>query len=290
MKRRIRKILIEALIQEEDLVLIVQAGTKLYHGSGEDFDPKDLGVGGYDNILWTTTNSVIARSYIPVSGMSIMLSTDHIRQPNESKDIQQLQRMLGIEYDYSKVKWEHNRAVSYYPAPLFEKMFPREEYQSEEIGYGGKPFIYTDSGKRNADINEYINSRLKEMGYDPMNRASYGNDYSWRIKVDRGKVLRGDEMSQGRLFIIQPKEDLRILDTTMGGKIEPDLSNVDYHRHDWFQQAEQEGYDGIRINDFAQVHGHGNVGHTSIGFFKETLSKLKWTVQEGVSHPADLEY
>ena len=288
MRERIREILKETFVQEEDFVLVVKARTKLYHGSGEDFDPDRLGVGGYDKILWTVDDPIIARSYIPVSGASILISTDHIRQPTESKDVQQLQRMLGIDYDYSKVKWERHNAVSYPPAPVFEKLFPRNDYKVKDKDYKGDLFEFTDTQKRDSDINAYINERLREMVYKPMDKSSYRNNLSWRIRIHRGRVLKGNERSQGRLFIIHPKEDLRILDMTMGGKIESDLMNPDYHRHDWFQKAKEEGYDGIRINDFAQFDSEGNVGHRSIGFFTETLPKLSWTVQEGVSHPKDL--
>ncbi len=81
-------------------------------------------------------------------------------------------------------------------------------------------------------------------------------------------------MSPGRLFIVVPKRDLKIYDTTWGGTRDGDLTDVDYHKHNWFETAREKGYDGIRITDFAQSEDQGNFGHLSIGLFRNTLKDV----------------
>lgn len=44
---------------------------------------------------------------------------------------------------------------------------------------------------------------------------------------------------EGRLFIITPKEDLKIYDLTMGGKSEGDLTDLEYNKLDLFRKVEK---------------------------------------------------
>ena len=47
-----------------------------------------------------------------------------------------------------------------------------------------------------------------------------------------------------------------------------------------FQKVEKDGYDGIKINDYAQVESEGNFGHTSIGLF-ESISTTRPVTDTG---------
>jgi hypothetical protein len=89
---------------------------------------------------------------------------------------------------------------------------------------------------------------------------------------------------------VTPKRDLKIYDATMGGKREPDLMDVDYHRHDWFQRAMSQGYDGIRITDYAQSIDQGNFGHLSIGLFQNTLKDVDIEEIDAQHHPLEKAY
>jgi hypothetical protein len=131
----------------------------------------------------------------------------------------------------------------------------------------------------NADSKKFelINNKLIELGYKP-NDNGYDNNHRWNIKLNirNGKecILPSDYRTQGRLIINVPMEDLLIYDLTNGSNSEGDLTDVDYHRIDLFQKVEKDGYDGIKINDYAQVESEGNFGHTSIGLFESTIKKL----------------
>jgi hypothetical protein len=62
------------------------------------------------------------------------------------------------------------------------------------------------------------------------------------------------------------------------------LTDPDYHKVNQFRKLEEEGYDGVKINDFAQVQDWGNIGHRSIGVFAKSIGKLQWEVITA-SHP-----
>ncbi len=94
--------------------------------------------------------------------------------------------------------------------------------------------------------------------------------------MDMGKIIPPGQTQEGRLFIIKTKEPLKILDMTRGGEIEGDLMDMDYHKLKHFEAAEKRGFDGVKINDFAQVHQYGNYGHTSIGIVRRSIPKLEW--------------
>jgi hypothetical protein len=66
---------------------------------------------------------------------------------------------------------------------------------------------------------------------------------------------------------------------------EGDLMDVQYHRHDMFQKAKQDGYDGIKIDDFAQLEEYGNFGHASIGLFYKDKIRIKKIID--ASHPEE---
>lgn len=149
-----------------------------------------------------------------------------------------------------------------------------------------KWFDYANSDKKEL---AYINEKLKELGYEPTYESS-DNNFSWKLKMkktdDGYVILPSDYREVGRLLIIKPKEDLRIFDLTEGGRVSGDLMDLDYHKLDLFRKVEEEGYDGIKINDFAQIESEGNFGHHSIGLFESTIPKLD-IVSIPAVHPKD---
>jgi len=86
------------------------------------------------------------------------------------------------------------------------------------------------------------------------------------------------------LFVLEVISPLRILDISEG---EGDLLNLQYHKLDSFQQAKQDGYDGVKIDDFAQSETFGNYGHSSIGLFNKDKIKIKKVID--ASHPDEGE-
>ena len=291
-----------------DTNIIISTGTELYHGTIEEFDKEKAKVGGYDELFWTTTNPAIAQTYIPQSGYLYTWSQT-IAMPNEDPIDVNIQKMFGINYDYSKVKFDHHRASSYMEAPVFKqygdqywtlshnayqkykaledfkKMFNEKEKQNLETDQDLDEFEQLENEYNEAEQklrgmnvekfkNEYVNEKLKQMGYEPIKSDDYNKNYGWKLKVHNQQLQPADYKAEGRLFIVKPKRDLKIYDTTEGGSREADLTDLDYHKHTWFQQAKEKGYDGIKITDFAQSADQGNVEHTSIGLFQETLKDV----------------
>jgi len=311
--------------------IILPKGTVLYHGTIEDFGIENIRTGGYDNILWTTKDSAIADTYIPDSGSSVYMSTDSLVYPVREGDLRNLQKEIGIEYDYDQVEFKGSRATSYPIAPIF-KDIDKKEYKwneesmkidslfrektkeindiydkvetKEELAKVQKKVdqlhreitelsnkkeelssMYTDM-RADIKMREFVNNYLKnELNYVPKNENSDKN-HSWKIKINNGKALKGDEHAKGRLLIITLQRDLKIYDMTDGGKLEGDLMNLQYHSHGVFKSAAENGYDGVRINDFAQIEGMGNFGHTSYGIFNDAIKDLK--IESVLSeHPKD---
>lgn len=245
----------------------IPIGTTLYHGTIEDFDPKKLHVGGYDQIFWTTDDPRIARSYIPISGSYTIISAEHAYRPTQDKQIQKLQRYIGLNYDYSKVEWKNGQATSW-PVP---------------IGWSLK-----ELGDSELKRDEKVATLLEKAGWKPVDPDVPLQRRRYRIDSKKGDIndfILPGQKSIGRLFTITVMQPLKIMDFTNNGRIEGDLTSPDYHRIKDFRQAETEGYDGVQINDWAQVGlDHENIGHTSIGIFKGSIKKLKWENEES-SHP-----
>jgi len=238
--------------------LTIPAGQVLFHGSIEDFEESQLGIGG-DGVLWTTDDKsgpAMAQSYIPRSGSSSQVMPRHIQQPSQDKSIQNLQKYIGIFYDYSKVVFDRIGRAESWSMP---KKFDGSLWGFEELS----PTV--------------VDKLLKENGWQPKEDNLNSPEYN-RYEILHGKsideIMPPEEIAQGRLFILKAQQPLKIYDYA-GGR-EGDLMDVDYHKYDLFKLVESKGYDGIRINDFAQLHDWGNVGHQAIGIFKGSISKLKW--------------
>ncbi len=306
--------------KEEIPDLIIPKGKELFHSTSEDFDIKNLGTGGYDSVLWTTEDSAISQTYIPVAVSSMLTKTEYLHKPKYHEGDRATQRQLGVIYDYDEVEfdemnkpkswrtpehWKEASDAAYIWSETHYKMSEEikakklkltemESEASEDLESSIDKLydeIYKLEAKYEEDSKDYwtkgdskraeyetINKALRELGYKPRNDAN-DNNYEWDLKMGSGKnknsgILPANFRESGRLIILKPKEDLRIYDFTLGGKTEGDLMDLDYHKIDLFRKVEKKGYDGIKINDFAQIEGEGNFGHRSIGLFKSAIPKL----------------
>ena len=320
--KRIKNLLIS---EQRTNDLIIKAGTELFHGTIEGYDKRNLRVGGYDKIFWTTRYPNISQTYIPTSGVKIFTSTSHIVNPSENIDIQNFQRSIGINYDYSKVTFNRQSRYSvdsFVEAPIFQKISDRywnlrdlafKKYQegqeikkkldNETLPYEEENELLKKWGEledeeekirkeinkldKDKIKNQYVNLKLTKLGYEPTNKHDYNFDYSWRLKIENDNIAPAEFRAKGRLLIIKPKRDLKIFDTTSSEQREPDLTDVDYHKHGWFEAALNAGYDGIKISDFAQSENMGNVGHYSIGLFQSTLKDVTADEVKAVHHDLD---
>ena len=304
-----------------DNVIKINKETKLFHATGEDFDISKLRGGGYDGVLWTTKDSGISQTYIPVSS-TVYTSTDNFIYPPKigSGNIDEYKNKINLVF--RDVEY-NNRSLSSYIEPkefekygeeynkLHDKYYSmlREVREQKEIVVKEK-----DNNKRNKLLREiynmekeidkiydkmksvdpinkkreYVNNYLKKLGYEP-DTLSGNNNYKLKIKYENGEevVLPKDYRTKGRLLILTPKETLNIFN--MRTSVEGDLTDLDYHKIDIFRKVEKEGYDGVLINDFAQIESEGNFGHKSIGIFNDSINKLSIDVLNNVEHPDEKE-
>lgn len=311
----------EFILESKQNVLIIKKGHKLFHSSVEKIT-LPLRVGGYDNILWTAEDSGISQTYIPVSN-SMMADTKGFVKPIYSEKDRSIQIQLGIEYDYSDVKWLYYRATSYKTPDIFKNITKeyfnkrealykfKEEYEQQlkntnlnDIKNREKLYklqiklkelendFYGNSIEKQE--NEIVNDILiKKFKYKPLSKDTYDNNYSWKLKwtMENGKMilLPADYRNKGNLYILSPNRDLRIFDYTRG-RSDGDLTDVDYNKINLFRTVEENGYDGIQIHDFAQVESEGNFGHKSIGLFKDTIPDLNVDILYNVEHPNEKDF
>lgn len=313
----------EAVQKGQDLYL--EPGTTLFHGTGEEIEG-DLRPGGYDSLLWTTDSSIIAQSYIPVAGITSYTQTSSFTKP--SKNLEDAQKQLGIVFDANYDERGHAKSFATIAPQEFKdanennrkalrKLIELEKESNKikeemKIRYKNKyEFSEEDKIQLDKDIetenniianlksaeeayrnsnpdvikNRYVNKKLEELGYKPSSK-DYNENYQWKLKEENNKILPADYRVKGKLYIIKLKRKMKIYDMAMGN--EPDLTERQYHELETFQWARENGYDGVKINDFAQTETHGNVGHTSYGFFKDSIKDLDIKSIDNVSHPKDI--
>lgn len=232
--------------------LILPPGTILFHGTCEEFPAEEIRGGGYDQVIWTAESSTIAQNYIPISGISSITGPEVIRLPSKDSIIQQIQHIIGIEYDLSVVTWDYADRATCYRSP---------------------------SGWDDLPTHEEVTQLMLDAGWEKSIYGTFRLRYTYEDGPDgksTPRLFAPGEKALGRLFIFTALEPLKIYDHTRGGETESDLLNLEYHKLDLFRAAEEAGYDGVKINDFAQSEYWGNFGHTSIGLFNHTKPKLSW--------------
>lgn len=230
----------------------IPVNSYLFHGTIENFSGK-LRSGGYDNMIWFSDSPKIAQLYIPISGITAYLSADNIIRPSKKSYVQELQKQLGIEYDYSKVEWEGQHAKSYYNPKGWEKL-PTED-----------------------DIDRL----MKEKGFGTRQHSSD----PFIVQVADTKILKEDEAQKGYLFIARVKEPLTLWKKAKG---DSDLQDLQYHDLSGFKKMKEKGLDGVLIDDFAQSKEYGNFGHLSVGLYSTDKLEVKkipaqyreWTYKE----------
>jgi hypothetical protein len=310
--------------------IIIKPDATLFHGTMEKYDVKNVRPGGYDSIFWTTDSSTIAQTYIPISGVSTSSTSELLRAPNGEFNHQLGLNFADVEVSGNRVtsyrdlnpyfneidekkneliqeliKWEKTyKELGKQIKILSEKMMDtrtRKKDSPEWIELGDKYDDAYDNYKdtelkyqqldSNSLKNEFINKKMTEMGHKPSD-TGYQNNHRWDIKIGKDEsgrpiILPPDFKESGRLFVINPKRDMKIYDISTG---ESDLTDLQYHNHELFERLEKEGYDGVKIDDFAQHDKYGNVGHTSIGFFKSTINDLDIKTIDNVQHPDELRH
>lgn len=299
--------------------VIIKAGTELYHGTGENFDVREISPGGYDKILWTTDSTYIARSYIPDSGSKTFTNLDDLvrelfQDKNEnSETYKMLTEQLGItQAVISKAFYLDEKNYQ-----VFKDIDRKKKKINEEITSLSKDFRKMTVDEDDFDV---ISDRIKSLSeeYDNLDREEKKmpypkttneylktiikrklEAYGYTVK-EHGNIQEGlrfdengdliniknDYRTPGKIVVVTPKRDMIFYNHARKQGFEGDLTEVQYHDHEVFERAMESGkYDGIVINDFAQNKIYGNIGHVAFGFFKNAIKDCNISSIQGQKHP-----
>lgn len=292
-------------INTQSINVTIPKGTTLYHGTIESFDTRNVKTGGYDDVFWTTDNTLIARMYIPEKGSYSNISIDYIINPqNNDPETEGIRKSIGLTQQIRKIAWnKHNQGYKLYKYwDGKNQEFSNKFKQYEEESKRNPKYIYenipdeffkqwseAENNKnkylnlwRNADyyMKKFIIQKMKTFGYTPegMN-ASFK-----RVKQDQNNnLLPADFKQSGKILKVTCNRDFKFYNLAHGQ--EGDLTDPQYHKINIFRKAEEKGYDGIIINDFAQSKHTGNYGHLAYGFFKNSLKDLTVKQIKNQTHP-----
>lgn len=305
---------------------IINAGTVFFHGTCESIQG-ELSCGTYDQVLWTTRNPTIAKTYITYSDRIRTVSTKNLAYPPmQSKEDKIFKNSLGISYDakykngllhtykilspqyfidLSEKRMELSKRFNQYFETIKAKeteyvRLLNEDDSSQEyldkleeeiyqMSYEFKQFKLGEFRQYDFKlmINQWVNAKLIELGYKPESTSNPEADYLWDLNYDD----EGNIMKAG----YKTKGRLYIVKPKRDMKMydvsigEGDLNDVQYHSLDLFRQLEDMGYDGVIIDDFAQHRYVGNVNHISYGFFDSALKDLNTQKYiDNVEHPEEI--
>ncbi len=304
---------------------ILPKGSILYHGTVENIRG-ELGTGGYDNILWAAKDKIISKMYIPNSSNTIYTSTRLMAKPDMGGDNAHNNFLKDIGLIYYDVKFTNNRPTSYglkyigdasylndiskqydtnwskyykldveYRKLLaeYKKLGDDNNISDVELDIKYKKMSEVEAEKENIskqipnvenEILRYINKKIEELGY-----VSKGDflDKNWKLKEANNKIQRADYRSEGSLYQLTAKQDIKFYDMTKDS--EGDLTDLQYHKLDLFRKAEENGFNGVKIHDFAQSDVYGNYEHLSYGIFKDSIALFDIKFIEKAYHPNENE-
>ena len=215
----------------------------LFHGTGEPIEG-DISARSWGGILWMSETPDIAQNYIPETGSSTLVSLPEWRDqdlfvPNQGFNMQILKQM---GYPKMNIEWDQTG-------------------QAQSWGWEDKS---DRPMPRYAEIRKYV---TEVLGYSSKNQTD-----SFEIKEFNDEFVPADFKMEGTLLIAIGKDQLQIKDLTGDSG---DLMDPTYNKIGLFENAKKEGYDGVRINDYAQSEMWGNLGHVSIGLFDAGVKKLQ---------------
>lgn len=201
----------------------------------------------HDGLLWTADNPVIAQEYIPASGGSMACSKPY-----------------SYEFDSRPRPTEGNSLY------LVSKQMTGSEVTDIQRDSRGDlmSWCFPKGWPTNGEIIDYIE---KQLGYE-----FNGNGSVWlKTRFEGGKeVFKPASWKVPGEVYMTLSDGLNLLDLRRG--TEGDLSDPDHRRYHLFQKAADEGYDGVIINDFAQVEAFGNYGHVAYGLNSKGLEGREW--------------
>lgn len=279
-------------INLDSIEVIIPKGTKLYHGTIESYDTRNVKTGGYDDVFWTSDDMNIARMYIPETHGYKSFSIDAFFRGN---DIEGIKKSIGLTQAIVKKAWEKEeegyKLLKFWDDKhkWFSQKFKEYQSQNKDIpeefftkwmeAENNKTKYQTEWKTSDSYIKKFILQKMKNFGYDGGN---YG--YFKKVKTDKdGNLLSANYKDVGKVLEITCARDFKLYNIGYGK--EGDLMDLEYKQVGLFRKAEEKGYDGVVINDFAQSEKYGNYGHKSFGFFNRVLKDLSIKQIRDQTHP-----
>lgn len=134
-------------------------------------------------------------------------------------------------------------------------------------------------------LKAFLTRKLNSLGYEV---SKYGQVKRFLEDPHNGNILPANHRKVGKVLKVTCKRDFKVFNYGYGK--DGDLMNVEYHNTKLFKKLDEEGYDGVIINDFAQSSYHGNIGHKSVGFFAKAIPDLEIKQIRSQTHPKDEEW
>lgn len=234
-------------------VAVATLPKRLYHGTGEPIIG-ELSPGGSDGLLWMTDSPAIAQTYIPDSGLSVLLLLSHRDE----------EPVVPTPYTIAVAKH-----LGYGVEATWDQFGRAKSWKWHDAGGA-------TAGFRTGELCEVLE---RVLGYVPdRSEQNFHRKYAIKFELVDGveRILPADYHAPGEVFVFSPTGgDLRMADWIDGNAREGDLQAPDHLRLGDFRALEEAGYDGVIMPDFCQSETWGNVGHTSWGFFRSGLPKLQ---------------
>ncbi|MFM5296225.1 hypothetical protein ACEUAI_18540 [Aeromonas veronii] len=222
---------------------IIPAGSKLFHGSKNQFEKPKCTRQGSASSFWVTPDAAAANTYIK-AGLTIKFT----KNKNEPIEI----------YGFNgKINDCYEPIVFFLEKSGYKVLIPQNQ--------NGHSFsaIITKDGIKYPTISD-IEAALNEYGY-------FLNGEPTSIYVKDGTPLKKSDALLGNMYTCTLKEPLFLFDSRKCG------DDRSYNDASLFDSAYAAGFDGVIISDTSYQESFGHLEHDGIAIFDNAIHKLSIT-------------
>lgn len=222
---------------------IIPAGSKLFHGSKNQFEKPKCTRQGSASSFWVTPDAAAANTYIK-PGLTIKFT----KNKNEPIEI----------YGFNgKINDCYEPIVFFLEKSGYKVLIPQNQ--------NGHSFsaIITKDGIKYPTLSD-IEAALNEYGY-------FLNGEPISIYVKGGTPLKKSDALLGNMYTCTLKEPLFLFDSRKCG------DDRSYNDASLFDSAYAAGFDGVIISDTSYQESFGHLEHDGIAIFDNAIHKLSIT-------------
>ena len=260
------------------IISVLPTGTELYFASQKS--KEQLIEDG--NPLLCHKSPIHAQQQVPDLSYKILFHSRNLLLPSKHCSMRSIQSGIGINYDYSKIKFYGDQVQNAEPLDMFKNNQQeiealitqiRQCYQQEQGDDMKKAKLTKALRKAQAVPLSYVNEKLTSLGYKPVYEGQDQNHLWGDIRFGSNIIAPANYPSSVNLFVLKTTERLSLVQTNITDKV-----HAPSHYNDLWESATELCTDGFGYLAYHVQKNTTIIEYESVVLFAETVQKC--TIKE----------